>query len=81
MTLNGKCISVSKAVTDVSFRSKSLKTALIATILTAKNAHCAAKRLAVFEGRAFPPGQQPPQLLDRKLTFGFSTLKYYLLIA
>lgn len=69
MTLNGKCISVSKAVTDVSFRSKSLKTALIATILTAKYAHCAApssKRLAVFEGRVFPPCQQPPQLLDRK---------------
>lgn len=43
MTLREKCISVNEAATDISLRSKSIKTALIATIWTAKNAHFVAR--------------------------------------
>lgn len=57
MTLNEKCISVSKAVTDISLRSKSMKTAVIATIWTVRNAH-------FLEGPAFPSCQQHPMLLE-----------------
>jgi len=58
MTLNEKCISVSKAVTDISLRSKSTKTALIATIWTAKMhilSHAVIEELSVWRSECFPP--------------------------
>lgn len=87
MTRDEKCISVSKAVTDVSFRSKSLETALIATLYTAKNAHFAAychlRGLLILKGKC-PPH---PTLVKRSLTpaawqklnFCIFHIRYYLL--
>lgn len=79
MTLHEKCISVSKAVTDMLLKSKSMKVALIATIWPDKNrtfcSMLSSKRLDVLEGQEFLPCQQlpHPKLLDRNHTLTFST--------
>lgn len=86
MTLHEKCISVSKAVTDMLLKSKSMKVALIATIWPDKNrtfcSMLSSKRLDVLEGQEFLPCQQLPHptTVRQKPHFNVFHRIYFLLV-